>query len=362
MDLGKRICLLRKKHHITQEQLAKAVGVSTPAVSKWETGASMPDILLLAPIARKLHTTLDELLDFREELSEEETKTLIETMRVTAREKGLAAAMEHGKRLVLQYPGADQLKLYVGTFPTMMAHTADEEYWSDEARYQKLLDETTGMLEDLIGSEDLDVRMAALVSTATRYMERGRFDEAEDLLGQLPQQPVDSRHLLPSLYLMKGEQEKMLEYTERNLLQDVQNIMGDLRGRHAVFLKEREYDKALRCAGDYAELVRRLGPPVLCPSELLTDTYLAMGDEEEAARCFLDYLEELLEVHSDYGQTLYYSTIAGKIVSAGYDTCLDIKRSLYRHITFCERYQSLLKRPEIAGRLEQLNAQTEQKP
>lgn len=356
MNLGRKIYMLRKKHHITQEQLAKAVGVSTPAVSKWETGASMPDILLLAPIARKLHTTLDELFDFREELSEEEIKELMESMRGTAREKGLAAAMEQGRSLVIQYPGADRLKLYVGTFPTMMAHTEDETYWNDEKQYQELLDETTGMLEELIGSEDIDVHLAALVSTASRYMEQRRFDEAEELLGQLPSQPVDSRHILPSLYLMKGEQEKMLEYTEKNMIQDIQNIMGDLRSRHTVFLKEKEYDKALRCAADYAELVRRLGPPVMCASELLPDTYLAMGDEEQAARCFLDYLTEIGNIHGDYGSTLYYSAIAGKLVVAGYDdTCRDIRRSLCRHIALCKRYQKLIRRPEIAEALGKLN-------
>lgn len=52
MDIGKKIYELRKQNGMTREQLAKAVGVSTPAVSKWETGTSMPDILLLAPIAR----------------------------------------------------------------------------------------------------------------------------------------------------------------------------------------------------------------------------------------------------------------------------------------------------------------------
>lgn len=39
-NIGNVICDLRKKRGMTQEQLAEAVGVSTPAVSKWETGVS----------------------------------------------------------------------------------------------------------------------------------------------------------------------------------------------------------------------------------------------------------------------------------------------------------------------------------
>lgn len=57
---------------MTQEQLAAALGVSGPAVSKWETGSSCPDIMLLCPLARVLGTNVDTLLSFEEELSQED--------------------------------------------------------------------------------------------------------------------------------------------------------------------------------------------------------------------------------------------------------------------------------------------------
>lgn len=50
MDLGTRISELRREKGMTQEQLAKLVGISAPAVSKWETGSSCPDIALLCPL------------------------------------------------------------------------------------------------------------------------------------------------------------------------------------------------------------------------------------------------------------------------------------------------------------------------
>mgnify|MGYP002791518022 CR=1 FL=1 len=40
IKLGPRIASLRKSKSMTQEQLALALGVSPPAVSKWETGVS----------------------------------------------------------------------------------------------------------------------------------------------------------------------------------------------------------------------------------------------------------------------------------------------------------------------------------
>ena len=49
IKLGPRIASLRRAKSMTQEQLALSLGVSPPAVSKWETGASCPDISLFMP-------------------------------------------------------------------------------------------------------------------------------------------------------------------------------------------------------------------------------------------------------------------------------------------------------------------------
>ena len=40
MTMGQRIKLYRKEKHLTQGQLAELIGVSTQAVSKWETEGS----------------------------------------------------------------------------------------------------------------------------------------------------------------------------------------------------------------------------------------------------------------------------------------------------------------------------------
>lgn len=62
--LGAKIAALRKIRNMTQEQLAAQLGISAPAVSKWETGSSHPDITLLAPLARALGTNLDMIRYF----------------------------------------------------------------------------------------------------------------------------------------------------------------------------------------------------------------------------------------------------------------------------------------------------------
>lgn len=56
MTIGERIADLRKKQKISQVQLAKALGVSRQAVSKWENDQTAPDTLKLIQLADLLGT------------------------------------------------------------------------------------------------------------------------------------------------------------------------------------------------------------------------------------------------------------------------------------------------------------------
>ena len=60
--------ILRRRAGYTQESLAEALGVSRQAVSKWESGQTLPEAATLLTLADLLSCTLDQLM--REELSE----------------------------------------------------------------------------------------------------------------------------------------------------------------------------------------------------------------------------------------------------------------------------------------------------
>lgn len=70
MAISDKIKEHRKKLGITQRELAETLGVSVQAISKWETGGGIPDVSALVPLARELHITTDELLDFRDRRKE----------------------------------------------------------------------------------------------------------------------------------------------------------------------------------------------------------------------------------------------------------------------------------------------------
>ena len=66
-QVGRNIHTLRKQQGLTQEQLAESVKVSFQAVSKWETGNSLPDISTLPLLANVLHCRIDQLMGYAAE-------------------------------------------------------------------------------------------------------------------------------------------------------------------------------------------------------------------------------------------------------------------------------------------------------
>ena len=67
MDIGGTIKKLRTDRKITQEEVAEYLGISFQAVSKWETGTTLPDITLLPKIADFFGVSLDYLMGRDEE-------------------------------------------------------------------------------------------------------------------------------------------------------------------------------------------------------------------------------------------------------------------------------------------------------
>lgn len=59
---GSVIRAKREKAGLTQAKLAERIGVTAKAVSKWETGAGLPDVSLLEPLAAALSVSTAELI------------------------------------------------------------------------------------------------------------------------------------------------------------------------------------------------------------------------------------------------------------------------------------------------------------
>ena len=60
-NIANNVKRLREAKRMTQEQLAKELGVTYQSVSKWENGVTMPDVMMMPQIAQVFSVTIDEL-------------------------------------------------------------------------------------------------------------------------------------------------------------------------------------------------------------------------------------------------------------------------------------------------------------
>lgn len=61
--VGKFIKELRKKNHLTQQELADKYGVTYQAVSKWENAKNLPDVSLIRKMSKDFNISIEDILD-----------------------------------------------------------------------------------------------------------------------------------------------------------------------------------------------------------------------------------------------------------------------------------------------------------
>ena len=104
--LGEKIRNLRKSKNISQEVLAQYLGVSFQAISKWENGDTMPDVILIPAIASFFDVSTDELFDFNRLVTEEKIQQACWNI-AEFRNTDPTRAESELRNLLKQYPGND---------------------------------------------------------------------------------------------------------------------------------------------------------------------------------------------------------------------------------------------------------------
>lgn len=116
MKINETIRQRRIERNLTQEQVANYLGVTAPAVNKWEKGTSYPDITTLPALARILETDLNTLLSFKEELTEQEIAIFLNTLSELLEKEGFLKVYEIAMEKIREYPVCYPLLLNVAMF------------------------------------------------------------------------------------------------------------------------------------------------------------------------------------------------------------------------------------------------------
>lgn len=105
--LAQKLREFRKKQGLTQEQLAEAMGVTVGAVSKWESGASTPDVSLILELADFFETSVDVLLGYTQQSASLEDSVC--RLRELRTQKDYEAAFRESEKALQRFPNNFQV-------------------------------------------------------------------------------------------------------------------------------------------------------------------------------------------------------------------------------------------------------------
>lgn len=187
----------RRALGLTQEQVAEHLGISAPAVSKWEKGITCPDIGLLSPLARLLKTDVNTLLCFREELTTQETSRFCNEL-VPAAKESITSAFELTEAKLHAFPHNEELLLNTAILlDSMLLQSGIEE--TD----QSLLDEKiVSWYTRLLQSSDQRIRSSANYMMVSRYIRQEKLELAQSVLDTIEDRQ-EIMHALPDKLILQ---------------------------------------------------------------------------------------------------------------------------------------------------------------
>lgn len=301
----------RKELGLTQEQVADRLGVTPPAVNKWEKGISCPDISILAPLARLLETDVNTLLCFQEEMSDEEIARLCNELAERAQEEnGVEKAFELCGRKVREYPRCPKL---IHTMATMMQGILLMSGCTERDRYEEQI---RRWYEQVLGCKGNEKeKNAAAYMLVSWHIRRKEYEKAQQMLDLLPEQDVDKRILQAKLFMEQEKTDEAALLIERKLVNALNEIQGILNLLLSIAFQEGAPERAEQIAevGRQTAVLYDLWgySPLILPMELA----LKKKDRKESIACIRQMLEMALEPQHMTDSPLYthiYSQKLGK--------------------------------------------------
>ena len=308
MKTGEVIRKYRKQKELTQEEMAAHLGVTAPAVNKWENGNSLPDIALLAPIARLLGVSLEELLSFREELTEEEIRALLNELGERMKKDGYDCAFHWAKEKLQEYPGSERLILWMAQMLTAYRITENPE---NPEQYDA---DIYSWLEQSLKSGEEEIRRSAADSLFRFYFQKEQYEKAEGYLDFLSDQNPERKRLKGTVYEKTGRTEEAWKAYEELLYSYYTMVSLVLHNLYSLALSQGDREKAryltekqaqtayLFDMGEYSAIAPELEQAVV---------------EKDEKRC-LEILEQLLNhvngMDESFRNSLLYSHLKFKVV------------------------------------------------
>lgn len=254
MNMNEIVRERRKALGMTQEQVADCLGVSAPAVNKWEKGATYPDISLLPALARLLGIDVNTLFCFNESLSQKEIGLFLNKVVEVQKASGLDAEFVLAMEKVREYPTcAELLHMLALTLQgsLMMAHLDDESQKPYDAQILSLYERVAKCGDEKYSKQ-------ANYMLASRLISEKQYEKAQELLDALPEyNALDKRGLQASLWVAQDRTNDAAKLLEHKLISALNDIQATLISLAKIAVKEGDFDtekQLAKCGQSEAEV------------------------------------------------------------------------------------------------------------
>jgi len=249
VKIGNVIKKYRHELGLTQEEMANRLGVTTPAVNKWENNNTLPDIGLLAPIARLLGITTDILLSFKEDLTDEEIGVFIKALDKKSEDTPYDDLFAEGTEKIREYPNCEKLIWNVATMldAWRLAYDVPEsEQYDAQIRewYSRVLD-----------SDDPAIRKSAAESLYGFYYRKEDYDKAAACLSYLPEDDPDRKSRHADILNKTGKTGEAFKEQEELLLAHLNRLRITLNALYVMYMEQEDIAMAHKLLDKQSSLV-----------------------------------------------------------------------------------------------------------
>lgn len=238
MQIGETIRTYRKKCGLTQEEMARRLGVTAPAVNKWEKGNSLPDVALLAPIARLLGISLDTLLSFREEMTKEEISLLVKELDQRLQTEPYEEVFCRMQEILRTYPTCHQLFWQLAL---IMDAWRMVKKIPDDGTYEEYF---RSCYERALESREENVRISAVGSLYGYHMRNEQYEKAEEYLAYYSERDPERKRKQAEIYSRTGRTEDAYRTNEELLMQLYQTINMTMSNIYLLDIREKDMERA----------------------------------------------------------------------------------------------------------------------
>ncbi len=213
----------RRKKGITQEQLAAYLGVTKASVSKWETGQSYPDIVLLPQLATYFDISIDELINYNPQMTTYDIRKLYIELANDFSEKSFDEVFVGIEKIVKQYFSCFPLLQQMGIL--LLNHFQH----ADQAKQKEVLNYAIALFVRIKGeSRDLSLCKQSNCLQALCSLALEDPMEAINLLGDIDVLLIDESGVLANAYIMGGNVEKAREILQISTYQHLLIMVNTL--------------------------------------------------------------------------------------------------------------------------------------